>query len=83
MREVPLTPQQRRRMFDLTSGLPLPIKLGIARMAGGESFALVDRWLGNAVGELPEYCVKGQINLVRERDPNAWTVLLTCALFRP
>ena len=81
VREVPLTQQQRKRIFELTSGLPLPIKLGIARMAGGESFAMVDRWLGNAVGELPEYCVKGQTDLVRERDPNAWTVLLACALF--
>lgn len=81
VREVSLTPQQRKRIFDLTSGLPLPIKLGIGRMAGGESFAAVERWLGDATGELPEYCVKGQIGLVRERDPNAWTVLLTCALF--
>ena len=71
-----MTPPQRKRFFDLTWGLPLPIKLGIARMAGGESLAMVDRWLGDAVGELPEYCVKGQIDLVRERDPNAWTVLL-------
>ena len=57
------------------------MRLGIARLAGGDSFDLVDRWLGDAVGELPEYCVKGQIDLVRERDPNAWTVLLACALF--
>lgn len=81
VREVTLTPQQRRRIFELTFGLPLPIKLGIGRMAGGESFAAVERWLGDATGELPEYCVKGQIDLVRERDPNAWTVLLTCSLF--
>ncbi len=81
LREVSLKLHQRRRVFELTSGLPLPIKLGIARMAGGESFALVDRWLGDAVGELPEYCVKGQIDLVHERDPNAWIVLLACALF--
>lgn len=81
VREVTLTLQQRTRIFELTSGLPLPIKLGIARMAGGESFATVERWLGDAVGELPEYCVKGQIDLVRQRDPNAWTVLLACALF--
>jgi LuxR family glucitol operon transcriptional activator len=81
VREVALTPQRRQRIFELTFGLPLPIKLGVARMAGGESFALVDRWLGDAVGELPEYCVKGQIDLVRVRDPNAWAVLLACALF--
>jgi tetratricopeptide (TPR) repeat protein len=81
VREVALTSQQRKRIFELTSGLPLPIKLGIARMIGGESFALVDRWLGDAVGELPEYCVKGQIDLVREREPNAWTMLFASALF--
>jgi LuxR family glucitol operon transcriptional activator len=81
VREVALTPQQRERIFELTYGLPLPIKLGIARMAGGESFALVDRWLGDAVGELPEYCVKGQIDLAQERDPNTLMMLLACALF--
>jgi len=81
VREVSLTPFQRRRIFELTSGLPLLMKLGVARLAGGESFALLDRWMGDAVGELPEYSVKGQIDLVRERDPNAWTVLLACALF--
>ena len=79
--EVPLTPQQRKRIFELTSGLPLPIKLGIARMAGGESFALVERWLGDATGELPEYCVKGQAELSRRRNLNAWTVLVACAFF--
>ena len=81
VREVPLTPPQRKRIFDLTWGLPLPIKLGIARLDGGESFEAVERWLGNASGELPEYCVKGQIDLVRVRDPNAWAVLFACALF--
>ena len=40
-----------------------------------------EQMLYDATGELPEYCVKGQIDLVRERDPNAWTVLLACALF--
>lgn len=81
VREVPLMPQQRTRIFELTSGLPLPIELGIARMAGGESFTAVERWLGDATGELPEYCVKGQIDLVRKRNPNVWPVLLACALF--
>ncbi|MCX6911798.1 MAG: hypothetical protein NT167_01855, partial [Verrucomicrobia bacterium] len=31
VREVPLTPHQRKRIFELTYGLPLPIKLGLAR----------------------------------------------------
>ena len=81
VREVPLTPRQQERIFELTHGLPLPIKLGIGRMAGGESFTLVDRWLGDAVGELPEYCIKGQVDFVRERNLNAWAVLVACTLF--
>ena len=81
VREVSLMLHQQKRIFELTSGLPLPIKLGIARMAGGESFASVDRWLGNATGELSEYCIEGQLDLARQRNPNAWTMLLVCALF--
>lgn len=82
-REVVLNVKQRERLYELTSGLPLPLKLGIARMSAGagESFDAVTRWLGDAKGDLPEYCVRGQVDLVRERDPNAWTVLLACSLF--
>lgn len=80
-RGVALNARQRGRLYDLTAGLPLPLKLGIARMSAGESFAAVERWLGDATGDLPEYCVQGQADLVRTRDPNAWTVLLACSLF--
>ena len=80
-RDVTLDVVQQQRLYNLTSGLPLPIKLGIARMSAGESFATVARWLGDAVGDLPEYSVRGQVDLVLARDPNAWTVLLACSLF--
>lgn len=80
-RAATLDEKQRKRVFELTAGLPLPIKLAVARIAGGESFLAVERWLGDATGDLPEYCVQGQVDLVRERDPNAWTVLLACSLF--
>lgn len=81
VREIVLNAKQRERLYDLTAGLPLPLKLGIARMSAGESLDAVTRWLGDATGDLPEYCVRGQVNLVRERDPNAWTVLRACSLF--
>jgi len=80
-RQVNLDAGQRRRIFELTSGLPLPIRLAVGRMAGGESFAAMIRWLGDASGDLPEYCVKGQVDWVREREPRAWAALLACALF--
>ncbi|MBN1936230.1 MAG: AAA family ATPase [Anaerolineae bacterium] len=80
-RGVELREQERKRIFELTHGLPLPIKLGIARIASGESFAAVERWLGDATGDIPEYCINGQIALARERDPNAWIILLACSLF--
>lgn len=81
MREVNLDAAQRQRIFDLTAGLPLPIKLSIARMSSGESFDAVMRWLGDATGDLPEYCVKGLSELLREREPHAWHLLLACTLF--
>jgi tetratricopeptide (TPR) repeat protein len=81
MREVTLDDAQRQRIFDLTAGLPLPIKLSIARMSSGESFDAVTRWLGDATGDLPEYCVKGLSDLLRDREPHAWHLLLACTLF--
>ncbi len=81
LRQVTLETDQRRRLFDLTSGLPLPIRLSAARLAGGESFEAIMRWLGDASGDLAEYCIAGQATLTRSRDPNAWQLLLGCALF--
>lgn len=80
-RQVILNAQQKTRLHDLTAGLPLPLKLSIARMAGGESFASVERWLGDAQSDLPEYCIAGQVELARQRDPNTWNMLLACSLF--
>ncbi len=80
-RRVNLDEVQCQRIFELTSGLPLPIRLAVGRLAGGESFDATTRWLGDATGELPEYCIQGQMELVYERDPNAWRVVLSCALF--
>jgi tetratricopeptide (TPR) repeat protein len=81
LRQVSLGSVQRRRIYDLTSGLPLPIKLAVARVSGGESFRAVERWLGDATGDLPEYCIAGQAELAKLRDPNAWILLLACSLF--
>ena len=81
LRQVDLEAAQRQRIYELTSGLPLPIKLAVARLSGGESFPAVERWLGDNDGDLPEYCIAGQIELVKQRDPNTWKLLLACSLF--
>ncbi len=81
IRQVSLGPSQKQRIYDLTAGLPLPIKLAMARIAGGESFAAVERWLGNAVGDLPEYCIQGQAELAKKHAENTWKLLLACSLF--
>ena len=81
LRQVSLDALQRQRIYDLTSGLPLPIKLAVARLSGGESFPAVERWLGDATGDLPEYCIKGQAELALQRDQNALNMLLACSLF--
>ncbi len=81
LRQVQLDAAQRQRLYELTSGLPLPLKLAVARLSGGENFPAVERWLGDAAGELPEYCIQGQAELARQRDANTWKLLLACALF--
>lgn len=81
IRDVKLSPEAQQQLFQRTSGLPLPIKLSLARIASGETFDQVMRWLGNATGDLPEYCVKGQIDKVRQLAPNGMKLLLACSLF--
>ena len=81
LRELKIKKVQRQRIFELTSGLPLPIKLGLARLGSGESFKAVEMWLGNAIGDLPEYCIQGQIHLAQKRNPASWKILFTCSLF--
>lgn len=80
-RGITIGEMEQQRLFERTAGLPLPIKLSIARMASGETFDQVLRWLGDATGNLPEYCVRGQIDIARQRNPNAWKLLLACSLF--
>ncbi len=78
---VTLSPEQKERLYGRTAGLPLPIRLSVARLGSGETFEQVMRWLGNATGDLPLYCVGGQVELARGRDPNAYRLLLACSLF--
>lgn len=76
-----LTVQQSARIVTVTHGLPLAIKLGVARYASGETFEAVERWLGDAEGEVTDYCVKGQVELAAKRHRYAREVLLACSLF--
>ncbi len=80
-RGIVLDEEQRNWLFRCTSGLPLPIKLGIARMASGETFDQVMRWLGDARGDLAFYCIKGSMDIARNRNPDAEKLLLACSLF--
>ena len=80
-RGISLVLEQQQQLFERTFGLPLPIKLAIARLASGETFEQVLRWLGDATGSLPEYCVKGHIEFVRQKHAAAWKLLLACSLF--
>ncbi len=72
---------QQQMLHDLTSGLPLAIRLSIARLASGERFEAVVHWLNDATGDVPEYCVQGQVDLANRRDPNTLPLLLACSLF--
>jgi len=80
-RGVRLDGAQQADLYRRTAGLPLPIKLSIARLAAGETWEGVRRWLGDATGDLPRYCVGGQVDLARRRSPEAYRLLLACSLF--
>jgi LuxR family glucitol operon transcriptional activator len=80
-RGVRLDAAQQAELYRRTAGLPLPIKLSIARLAAGETWEGVRRWLGDAGSDLVRYCVGGQVDLARRRSPEAYRLLLACSLF--
>jgi tetratricopeptide (TPR) repeat protein len=80
-RGVHLDAAQQAELYRRTVGLPLPIKLSIARLAAGETWEGVRRWLGDAGSDLVRYCVGGQVDLARRRSPEAYRLLLACSLF--
>ena len=79
-----LNETQKEQVATSTFGLPLSIKLSIARLANGETFDQVQRWLATATGvagDLASYCLEGQIDVARQRDPHAEKLLWACSLF--
>jgi hypothetical protein len=80
-RRVHLEAAQQAELYRRTAGLPLPIKLSIARLAAGETWEGVRRWLGDASSDLVRYCVGGQVELARRHSPEAYRLLLACSLF--
>jgi tetratricopeptide (TPR) repeat protein len=81
IRKISIDQTERTLLVRRTAGLPLPIKLSVARLGAGQSFDQVTRWIGDAQGDLPEYCIRGQVNLAQRQDGNTWNILMTCALF--
>ncbi|MCB8979737.1 MAG: hypothetical protein H6657_20190 [Ardenticatenaceae bacterium] len=81
LNQINLNPIQKKRIFELTSGLPLPLKLSVARFSYGESYRAVERWLNDATGDLPEYCLKGQIEIASKLTNNSQKLLIVCSLF--
>lgn len=80
-RGMQLSREQEQLLFERTFGLPLPIKLTVGRLASDETFDQVLRWLGDAEGSLPDYCIKTQVAAARQKHPAAWKILLACSLF--
>lgn len=79
-RGLAMSPEQKVRLYERTAGLPLAIRLSVARLGSGETFEGVMRWLGNATGDLTQYCVGEQVKLARQWA-DAYRLLLACSLF--
>jgi tetratricopeptide (TPR) repeat protein len=80
-RGVHLYAAQQTELYRRTAGLPLSIKLSIARLAAGETWEGVHRWLGDAGSDLVRYCVGGQVDMARRLSLDAYRLLLACSLF--
>lgn len=80
-RGVALSEAQARQVAQAAAGLPLPLRLAMARLQSGERVGAVLRWLSDARGDLPAYCVASQAELARARNPLSWPLLLAAALF--
>jgi hypothetical protein len=78
---ITLDPSQALQLVSAAGGLPLPLRLAVARLQSGERPAAVLRWLANAAGDLPAYCVQSQSELARARVAHAWPLLVACTCF--
>lgn len=83
--KITLDRNKQDKLIERTSGLPLPIKLSIARIGDGLTFESVYNWLGNydnlKSDSLTQYCIEGQIKIICEKFPLAWKLLLICSYF--
>lgn len=80
-RGVALSEAQAKQIAQAAAGLPLPLRLAMARLQSGERVGAVLRWLSDARGDLPAYCVASQAELARARAPLSWPLLLAATLF--
>jgi hypothetical protein len=78
---ITLDSTQAQQLVNAAGGLPLPLRLAVARLQSGERPAAVRRWLANATGDLPAYCVQSQSELARARVAHAWPLLVACSCF--
>src|SRR5262249_18537501 len=79
-RGVILSDDDASAIVQACGGLPLPLRLAVARIESGERPAAVLRWLNGASDDLAAYCVRSQAQLARARDPRSWLALIACAL---
>lgn len=77
-KEVNLSNEQKRKLFDRTGGVPLAIVWSIAQVGFGYRMNSILKKLGNHEGNLTRFCFRETVEQIRGKD--AYNLLLALAL---
>jgi len=79
-KEVTLTDEQKRKLYDRTGGVPLAIVWTVAKIGFGSSIDTILARLGNRTDDIARFCFEETIERIKNRD--AYKLLLALALFK-
>lgn len=79
-KEVTLTDEQKRKLYDRTGGVPLAIVWTVAKISFGSSVDTILARLGNRTDDIARFCFEETIERIKNRD--AYKLLLALALFK-
>lgn len=80
-RSVQLTPDEMRRLYDRTGGVPLAIVWSVAQMGFGYGVRLVLNRLGEPTSDLVRFCFENALAHIQGQP--AHTLLMALSLFTP
>ncbi|OCR02914.1 hypothetical protein BCD67_03195 [Oscillatoriales cyanobacterium USR001] len=79
-KEVMLTDEQKRKLYDRTGGVPLAIVWTVAKIGFGSSVDTVLAKLGSPKNDIARFCFEETVEKIKHKD--SYKLLLSLALFK-